>query len=88
MTELDLESVVSWSVPSGNDVLGLDVVLPVISEGGKLRDAVLLFEAVGSGLSGSYVVALTGSDPLDELDPSCSLFSETFVRTAGNVWLF
>jgi hypothetical protein len=36
MTELDLESVVSWSVPSRNDKLGLEVVLSVTSEGGKL----------------------------------------------------
>jgi hypothetical protein len=81
MMELDPESVVSWSVPSRRNVLGLEVVLSVLSEGGKLWGAVLLVRAIGREISGTCVVCLTGSKPLDELDPSCSLFSETCVST-------
>jgi hypothetical protein len=41
MMDWDPESVMSWSAPSRKDALRLEVVLSVLSEGGKLWDAVL-----------------------------------------------
>lgn len=76
MMDLDPESVVSWSVPSRRDVLRLEVVLSVLSvlsEGEKLWDVVVPIRAVCE-ISGSCVVCLIGSRPLDERDKSYSLF--------------
>lgn len=62
------------------DVLAFEVVQSVLPEGGMLWDAVL---SARREISGSNVVCLTNSDPLDELDASCSLVSDICVSIVG-----